>query len=85
MAKPTGSSLSGTVLNKRVTFTSTEFCRACGTDQRIVIKMIEEGVIDAKGQAPDWHFHGEALVRAQRAIRLINDLGVNLAGAALAL
>ena len=85
MTKLSRDSLSGIVLTKHISFTTTEFCRACGADQTIVIEMVEESVIEAAGQAPDWQFHGEALVRAQRAIRLIDDLGVNLAGAALAL
>ncbi|RBP51242.1 chaperone modulator CbpM [Arenicella xantha] len=85
MTNVTKDSLSGIVLTKHISFTTNEFCRACGADQTIVIRMVEEGVIEAAGPAPDWEFHGEALVRAQRAMRLIEDLGVNLAGAALAL
>lgn len=77
--------ISGIVLSKHITFSTTEFCRACGADHTLVVEMVEQGVIDAATHEPEWEFHGEALVRAQRAMRLMDDLGVNLAGAALAL
>lgn len=74
--------LHGVVLDREITFTLSEFCSACGVDHRLVVEMIEEGIIEpVDGDV----FHGESLVRARRALRLVNDLGVNWPGAALAL
>jgi len=78
-------SLRGVVLDKRITFSLHEICQACGVEQSLVIEMVEEGVIEPLGQRDDWSFPGDALVRARRALHLVQDLGVNWPGAALAL
>lgn len=78
--------LRGTVLDERVSFTLREFSRACGVERELVIEMVREGVIEPAATADaEWYFHGHALVRAQRALRLVRDLDVNWPGAALAL
>jgi len=77
--------MSPVVLDTRTTFTLVEFCSACGVEQRRVVEMVEEGVIEPVPDGEDWQFHGEALLRAKRALRLVRDLGVNWPGAALAL
>ncbi len=77
--------LRGVILDHNTTFTLNEFCRACGADRSLIIEMVAEGVIEPEGSAREWHFHGDALVRARRAVRLLKDLGVNMPGAALAL
>jgi chaperone modulatory protein CbpM len=86
MARSSPEQLRGTVLDERVTFTLREFCDACGIQSQLVIEMIEYGVIEpARRSEAEWEFHGHALVRAQRALRLVRDLDVNWPGAALAL
>lgn len=76
----------GVILDHRIRFTVTELCRVCGVRREVVMEMVEEGVIEPAGQRDDeWEFHGEALVRARRAIRLVRDLRLNWPGAALAL
>lgn len=77
--------LSGVILDRRTTFTLIEFSSACGVERERVVEMVEEGVIDPISRHGDLRFHGEALVRARRALRLVQDLGLNLPGAALAL
>lgn len=77
--------LRGVVLNTDSVFGVQEFCRACGVERSLVIKMLEEGVIEALPGRRNLAFHGEALIRARRALRLVEDLGVNWPGAALAL
>lgn len=72
------------VLDRTVTFTLDEVCRACGARRSLVLEMVEQGIIEPGGPGEEPEFHGEALVRAQVAARLIRDLGVNLPGAALA-
>ena len=84
MAEPTR--LSGVILDRHTSFTLVEFCQACGVTTELVVEMVQEGVIEPEGaRRRDWRFHGEALVRAQRALRLVDDLQVNWPGAALAL
>ncbi len=64
-----------------------ELCRVCRISPRIGASLIEEGIIDpAELMAPPirWRFSSEALWRARTALQLQDDLGVNLAGAALA-
>lgn len=63
-----------------------ELCRACGTQVEQLVALIDEGVIAPRGSAPaHWRFTGVHLRRARIAVRLQRDLGVNTAGAALAL
>ena len=67
-----------------------DLCRACAAQADIIIELVSEGVIDTAGappnQPPDqWRFTGLHLHRAKVAMRLHRDLGVNFAGAALAL
>lgn len=86
MAKQNLTTVRGIVLDIGVSFSLREFCHACGVRSELVVEMVEEGVIEPQGGSPDdWRFHGPMLVRAKRALRLVNDLGVNWPGAALAL
>lgn len=77
--------LRGVVLDSRTVLSFTDFCRACGVERQWIVEMVEEGVIEPLSDRNDWEFHGEMLLRAQRAVRLVRDLGVNWPGAALAL
>ena len=86
MASQKIKALSGIVLTEQVAFTLTELCSICGVGEELVVEMVNEGVIDPRGQSPtDWQFSGRMLVRMQRALRLHRDLQVNWPGAALAL
>ena len=67
-----------------------DLCRACATEIDIIIDLINEGVIESAATSLDpspthWRFTGIHLRRATLALRLHRDLGVNFAGAALAL
>ena len=73
------------VMDRTVTFALEDVCRACGTRRSVVMEMVEYGIIEAGGTPDEPAFHGEALVHAQVAARLMRDLGVNLPGAALAI
>lgn len=72
------------VMDRSVTFALEDVCRACGARQSVVLEMVEYGIIEVQGSGETPQFHGEALVRAQVAARLMRDLGINLPGAALA-
>lgn len=63
-----------------------QLCRACGTHADWVISLVEEGIIEPDGkELHSWRFSSVSLVRVRSALRLHRDLGVNLAGVALAL
>lgn len=63
-----------------------ELCRACSTEVEQLVALVEEGLIRPRGAAPaQWRFTGVHLQRVRVAVRLQRDLGVNPAGAALAL
>jgi len=62
-------------------------CRTCAVQTEFVMTLLEEGVAQpAEGQRPDtWRFSEVQVHRVTVAWRLQRDLGVNPAGAALAL
>ena len=78
--------LSGEVLEEDVELTLAELCRACHLSAEQVLELVEQGLIEPRGREPArWHFHGISVRRVRCAQRLEQDLGVNVAGAALAL
>lgn len=63
-----------------------QLCHACGVHTDWVISLVEESIIEPQGDEMHlWRFSGDSLVRVRSAFRLQHDLGVNLAGIALAL
>ncbi|MDP3875503.1 MAG: chaperone modulator CbpM [Methylobacter sp.] len=63
-----------------------QLCHACGVHADWVISLVEESIIEPQGnEIQRWRFSGISLVRVRSALRLHRDLGVNLAGIALAL
>jgi chaperone modulatory protein CbpM len=69
------------------TLTMEEVCRMCAVGSEYIAELVREGVIaPATGSAPEsWRFTGLQVRHTRVASRLQRDLGVNLAGAALAL
>jgi len=75
----------GTVIEED-SLTLGQLCRACGVHADWIISLVEEGIIEPQGEDIRlWRFSGASLVRVRSALRLQRDLGVNLAGIALAL
>ena len=82
------------LLDERLRFTLRDMCRICGVHAQFLMDLVQEGVIAPEpppgrrarpGKPAQWQFDGVAVVRVQRAVRLQEDLGVNLPGVALAL
>jgi len=74
------------ILEEQEDLTLDDLCRACSTQVEQLIALVDEGAIAPTGAAPGaWRFTGVHLRRARVAVRLQRDLGVNPAGAALAL
>jgi chaperone modulatory protein CbpM len=78
--------LSAIILEEQTGLTLTEVCQACAVRVEFIVGLVDEGVLDPIGREPHrWRFNGTHLRRATVALRLQRDLGVNRAGAALAL
>lgn len=78
--------LSGDILEEDIELTLGELCRTCRLTAEQVMELVEHGVIEPCGRRPaQWRFRGVSVRRVRRAQRLERDLGVNPAGAALAL
>ena len=79
--------LAGTILEEDALFSLEELCRTCALPAEELLQMVDEGIIeplDYQQTTTHWQFAGESVVRVRTVIHLQQDLGVNLAGAALA-
>jgi chaperone modulatory protein CbpM len=79
--------LEGHLLDEALELTLGELARTCGTDADWLLALVEEGALEPQGgrQLQEWRFTGLCVSRVQRAQRLQQDLGLNLAGVALVL
>lgn len=78
--------LTGNILEEDTELTLAQLCRACRLPAEQVLVLVEEGIIEPQGREPaQWRFRGISVRRVHCALRLQRDLGVNAAGAALAL
>ncbi len=76
----------GEILDENVEMTLSELARRGSVHIEIIIELVEEGVLEPQGKAPEqWLFSGPDLVRLRRALNLQRDLELNLPGIALAL
>ena len=74
------------IVEEQVELTLDELCRVCSTQVDQLTALVDEGAIAPQGETPSgWRFSGNQLRRVRVAVRLQRDLGVNPAGAALAL
>ena len=61
-------------------------CRDCRVDADTVIEFVDAGLLTPHGRTQtEWRFNRLSIMRMNRARRLCQDLGLNTAGAALAL
>jgi chaperone modulatory protein CbpM len=79
--------LTGYILEESPKLSLVELCEHCHTQEEAMIKLIDHGIISpCKGKTVNqWRFESHSLMRANKALRLQQDLGINLAGIALAL
>ena len=78
--------LEGQLLDDNVELTLAELARVCATDAEWLLTLVNEGILAPRGRSvPEWRFSAVSIWRVRRVRRLQVDLGVNLAGAALAL
>jgi chaperone modulatory protein CbpM len=81
--------LSAIIIDEQNALTLSELSRACAVQTGYIIELVDEGLLTpevAEEHEPQrWRFTGTQMRRARVALRLQHDLGVNLAGVALAL
>jgi chaperone modulatory protein CbpM len=76
----------GLVPEEPAELTLAEVCRVCAVQSDFIVELVAEGVLAPAGQEPEgWRFTYVHVRRVRVASRLQHDLGVNTAGAALAL
>ena len=63
-----------------------DFCARLSVERNWVFELVDAGVLEPRGPEPEaWSFPASALIRARATARLMQDLGVNLAGVAVIL
>jgi len=78
--------LSGEIFEEEIELSLAELCRACQLPAERVVELVDEGVVEPVGRDPArWRFRGISVRRVRCVQRLERDLGVNVAGAALAI
>jgi len=85
MSERNETTLTGVVLDETTEITVTELCEVCAVERTLITELIEEGILDPVGGDDEPRFHFTSVRRTRTVMRLRRDLGVNLAGAALAL
>ena len=74
------------LIGEETTLTVADLCRSCAVEAEMIEAMVEEGILEPVGQRRHHlYFHASSLRRTRVTVQLQRDLGVNLAGAALAL
>jgi chaperone modulatory protein CbpM len=74
------------IVDEEMELSLADLCRSCQLPVARVFELVEHGIIEPIGAEPAvWRFRAVSLRRVRRVQRLEQDLGVNLAGAALAL
>ncbi len=75
-----------TLVEQPVDLSLSEFSQACAVRSETIVELVDEGLLSPSGREVQcWRFSTTHVRRASVAIRLQRDLGVNPAGAALAL
>ena len=76
----------GRIVDSRSEISLVELCRGCAVEADLVERLVAEGVLEPiRREGATLYFPHSSLKRTRVVVRLRSDLGVNLAGAALAL
>ena len=77
--------LEGLVLEEDYSLTLRQICRICTVHTEHILELVEEGILEPTGTTVEhYRFRVDSLRRVQVSCRLQQDLGINLAGVALA-
>ena len=47
------------LLDETAEFSLEDLCRICGVQERLVVDIVQEGVVEPRGEAGDWRFTGQ--------------------------
>ena len=76
----------GQVIDDRTEISIIQLCRVCAVEQTVVERLVDEGIIEPiRHEDETLYFAPSCLKRTRVVMSLRSDLGVNMAGAALAL
>ncbi len=85
MVKQATDILNGYIVENETRLTLRQLCDACAVRAEYIIELVDEGFIEPSGiEKSHWCFTGVSIRRVQKAKRLQQDLGINLAGVVLA-
>jgi chaperone modulatory protein CbpM len=73
------------IVEDELEVTLAELSQACGVHAEWLIALVDEGIIEPLSSNAGLRFSGACIQRARVVQRLQQELGINLAGAALAL
>jgi chaperone modulatory protein CbpM len=86
MSERDATALSGPIFDESTEITFIELIEVCGIESSLVDEMINEGILEPlSGHRDTQSFSYGSIRRTRTVIHLQRDLGLNLAGAALAL
>lgn len=86
MADTATYAIDGIVVEEEFVFSLSSLCQAAGASPAQVLALVDEGVLQPTGEAPQhWAFAGPSLRTTRAALRLNTDLALGTAGAALVL
>jgi chaperone modulatory protein CbpM len=80
------SNITGEVFDESTEISLSQLCEVCSVEHTLIEQLVEEGMLDPVGRrSGEARFRYTSVRITRTAMRLQDDLGVNLAGAALAL
>jgi chaperone modulatory protein CbpM len=86
MSQKESQALSGQILDEETEITLVQLCRSCDVRGELIEAMVAQGILEPSGRrGRHWCFPTSSLRRTRITVHLQRDLGLNLAGAALAL
>ena len=86
MIRQDNNALEGQLFDEFTEISAGQLCRICSVEATMIDRLIEEGIIEPiRKQGETVYFPQSSLKRTRVVMTLRSDLGVNLAGAALAL
>lgn len=75
-----------TVEKEETYFSLMDLSKRCAIEAEVIVEYVEFGVVEPEGKTRrDWRFNSSQYLRLCRALRLSQDLGINVPGVALAL
>ena len=78
--------LSGHIVDETTEITIVELCEVCSIETDLVETLVEEGILEPTGGVSEKRrFPYSSVRRTRTVVHLQRDLGLNLAGAALAI